>query len=43
MGGDLTDQDLGRRAREADGVVMFGQPMAVIAEPVAMAGEFQGL
>ena len=40
---DAADQDLGRGARQAHGIVVFGQPVAVIAEAATVAGEFQGL
>ena len=41
--GDFGDQDLGRGGREAAGAVMFGEPVAFVAELVGEFREFQRL
>jgi len=35
--GDLPDHQIGRRARDRSQIVMLGQPVADIAEPIDMA------
>jgi hypothetical protein len=40
---DLGDQDLRRRPGQSRGRVMFGQPVAVIAEPVGSLGDVERL
>ncbi len=40
-GGDMADDDGGRGAGDARHVVMLGEPVAVVAEPLGMAGEIE--
>ena len=40
-GGDMADDDRGRGARDARHVVVLGQPVAVVAEPLGMACEIE--
>ena len=40
-GGDMADDDGGRGTRDARHVVMFGEPVAVVAEPLGVAGEVE--
>src|SRR5579863_6951466 len=40
--GYLSHHDLGGRASEARRAVMLGQPIAAVAQPIDMAGKFDG-
>jgi hypothetical protein len=42
-GGDLADEDLGRRAREASRVVVLGEPVATQPERVRVSCQVDGV